>query len=598
MSFKDLFTKRIIKKNLKKLKSQQGEPVSMYSFGVKKKVGYDKVIGKIGKFLSKSKTLKNKDIYLTLQYDNIINFDTFSQFESFSKLKHISQISRDFFTRYNTKSRIKNRVTGFSIFVKNQEPTSGGTSDMNLCLYNIVKNHISATTWDKPSAFKRFCGVGLKDKVPVSIIPKLEKKLKTRINIFSDVIKESTQTFKDVVNISIINGHYIFIEPKNASKFLRGTKTKHERKLITFCFDNSEIISYNGIEISKLETIPKSYEYISIKCDNQEELKEEWETKTAEYNELKENFRLNPYNFPDIKSLSLHIFYECYRNIEIEPIEALEGLWLKKGMGGGLRYADKGTYENTEIYDVNSLYPYILGHKQIKIPIGKPAFTKLEELPGNIQTGLYKAKIDNTRQKIFYSNFNNIYSNYDLNRARELNLNIELIQDEGNNAMIYPKNDYVLSSRLKKSITELYKLKKNGVKLAKSALNLIWGAVCSYDRTSLFTYCKDEIIVSSRDKVIPSNDYENFEVVKQNPNKMFKSDFARLGCFLTSRARSFMSNMMEPYEDNILFAHTDSFLTNKPLTLSTGLNIGELKLENSGKCNIISKNEKEYLENI
>ena len=101
--------------------------------------------------------------------------------------------------------------------------------------------------------------------------------------------------------------------------------------------------------------------------------------------------------------------------------------------------------------------------------------------------------------------------------------------------------------------------------------------------------------MTSNDKVIPIyGKKDEFEVIKQNPIKIFKCDYARLGPFLTAKARAHMSEIMLEYEDKIQYSHTDSFLVNEKVSVKTSKEIGGLKLEEKGSVNIKNKNIKVF----
>lgn len=91
----------------------------------------------------------------------------------------------------------------------------------------------------------------------------------------------------------------------------------------------------------------------------------------------------------------------------------------------------------------------------------------------------------------------------------------------------------------------------------------------------------------------PSADGENCIVKLKSRKGTFKTNFARLGPFLTSLARNRISRTIEPHLNNIVRVHTDGFMSNKPLfnhdELST--DIGKLKLEKTGSYKIINANK-------
>jgi hypothetical protein len=161
--------------------------------------------------------------------------------------------------------------------------------------------------------------------------------------------------------------------------------------------------------------------------------------------------------------------------------------------------------------------------------------------------------------------------------------------------MLYSGKDNVSVHRLNSVIQELYRLKREGVKLAKPLLNTIWGAVCQKDKEIHRTTNEEEILINSSDRIIPLRTKGEYEVEKFNVSKIFRSPWARMGVFLTAKARVFMSRQIEPFKDDIVYIHTDGFVSKKPLTLATTKDIGGWKQEQKGVCKVISRNKKTFL---
>ena len=80
-----------------------------------------------------------------------------------------------------------------------------------------------------------------------------------------------------------------------------------------------------------------------------------------------------------------------------------------------------------------------------------------------------------------------------------------------------------------------------------------------------------------------------------NTKKIFASNYARLGVFLTSYCRYQISKTIEPYSDQVKRIHTDGFyLTFKPehtKNLDIGENLGQFHYEKEGVFKIMNMTE-------
>ncbi|MCB9097710.1 MAG: hypothetical protein H6630_08885, partial [Arcobacter sp.] len=275
---------------------------------------------------------------------------------------------------------------------------------------------------------------------------------------------------------------------------------------------------------------------------------------------------------------------------EIEPLEAK---WLKQSSLGGLRFAKVSDeiHKKCYSYDINRFYPY-LQIKQVNIPLNKPAFEILDELPKDfLKTGVYRVKVEENEQNILFSyNKYNLYTHTSINQALKLGLSVELIQDGKFNAMIY-KGKFVSSQRLNEVYKKLYNISKN-CKTAKLIMNSIWGKVCQRNKTiKEYSYDGDEVIhLNYTDNIIRRpGGYE----VETFGDDYYKYPFARLGTFLLSKGRSYLSNILQEHQKYILYIHTDGWLSKKELNikLDKNRNMGSIRLDNIyHNVQIINKN--------
>jgi hypothetical protein len=151
--------------------------------------------------------------------------------------------------------------------------------------------------------------------------------------------------------------------------------------------------------------------------------------------------------------------------------------------------------------------------------------------------------------------------------------------------MIYSRDKLIAGNTLfGKYIDMVFSLKQKGIIDAKLLLNNLWGLL--YQKNTLIYYLE------------PSKEFELFDnrqitriqpLLLSNPDVLqiklinnshaFCTNFARLGPFLLSRARLFMSSLLYPHYYAIKRIHTDGFISSKKLDLQTGTNIGDLRYE-------------------
>jgi len=204
-----------------------------------------------------------------------------------------------------------------------------------------------------------------------------------------------------------------------------------------------------------------------------------------------------------------------------------------------------------------------------------------------------------TKRKLFRFNKLNYYTHFDLTRAKELGLEIKLIIDEQPNFLYYSRDKLITGTELFGNyVNTLFDLKQKKLPRAKQILNVLWGAL-SQKKVNKHTISNkletDYVIPDDYDLTeIKPYDDNNTHIGITNNDKQFKLGFGRIKPFLISKGRSMISKIIEPYNNNlvrtnepniynivkIVRCHTDGFLlTHKPIDLSIGNNIGELKYE-------------------
>ena len=133
--------------------------------------------------------------------------------------------------------------------------TSGGADDKNNdCLYNALKSVLySRLPWDTPLDLKLYLKINIHDKIDISNIPLIEKKLKSfQINVSGDYTYISTIKSMKVINLKLLNGHYTIEDNKANSK--NNKKHVSFKRRLPIIYDKNRFIGFDGkqeIYISK-----------------------------------------------------------------------------------------------------------------------------------------------------------------------------------------------------------------------------------------------------------------------------------------------------------------------------------------------------------
>ncbi|GBC23992.2 hypothetical protein GLOIN_2v1849173 [Rhizophagus irregularis DAOM 181602=DAOM 197198] len=200
-------------------------------------------------------------------------------------------------------------------------------------------------------------------------------------------------------------------------------------------------------------------------------------------------------------------------------------------------------------------------------------------------------RVSNNRTRTFQSDGNKrgIYTFIDLQRAKKLGLNIQLIQDGKPNALIYDREARIPGTVIfGEYVHFLFKIKNQGGiagRVAKRVLNTLWGALCqrkrnyktlTTDQTDPFTFPEghtlDSIIPVGSDQIAP---------------------------FLLARGRKITSEAIQPYKDKVRRIHTDGFILEEqpdsPALFTCSENadttLKTFKFETAGYCHVKNANK-------
>ena len=290
---------------------------------------------------------------------------------------------------------------------------------------------------------------------------------------------------------------------------------------------------------------------------------------------------------------------------EPEKLSIIESKWISNSFQGGLMYSEDGKYENAICYDQNSMYSHFLNHQLFYIPWKQGKFAQFETLPDIVPYGIYRCKItsdDKMKNRLFRFNKNYFYTHYDIATAKLLGFTISLICDSQSNALLWDSKSRIKSREVYgATIDYLYELKKK-IPYVKKFMSSLWGSHCEKETKKVMVKEKEEEVELEDYDIRTIEKYEGCHKVKATKSgNMYKSNYARVGTFLTSYARyNMVKHILDNNYDleNIKRINTDGYIivneTIKPEQI--GKDLGMFKIEKKGDCNIVHVNLVEWEE--
>lgn len=509
----------------------------------------------------------------------------------------------------------------------------GGADEFNRCFYNRMKEAIpkSSLPWKTPEEFEKAFNLKKGEYVPVTLIPQIEKKLKNfRFEVRGHATYVSPKQANKTIRLLLYNEHYQFDEEKSVKTYSNKLIFfKEERIPLLYQRDKRYDIVYDpesnklikGIDlisriwknqpIKHLALENKCYITIPVDKTNKPDpitkKKKDLPTLYKEFvknaDELKEltNGELNLYKTGSYKTTAQYLFFKFYNGPKPEPLSQNEAVWYDRCRTGPLTFCIPYDGEGYD-YDIISAYPSIM-ISNISLPVKAGEFVKLKTLPDILNVGIYRCKITNNKNingKLFKHSYYNEYTQIELNYYREHNLKIELIQDDQPNALIYTRDKYIKGTEMfKKFVDFMYPLKQKN-KLAKIILDCLWGVLTSNDyKKKIYRELKPgeqatetEPFDTTLCNIRPFS--ENEHIVEYVDNQhIFKTEFARIKPFILSAARVKLSRIIEPFIDDVVYCHTDGFVTKHEQNVKLGDKIGDLKFKGyTENCKVTKINKK------
>lgn len=509
----------------------------------------------------------------------------------------------------------------FAIYFWKDPEAAGGTDDLfNDCLFNCISRALNKialpSNCNKAHMLKKKLKLKIDDKVPIKLMPEVEKIFNAKINVTGDHVYTSASNARRLIHLKLENEHYTLCHKHRSGELMRGITCKTQEIHMYQNNDDGTATAYDGkkeyavsyIEIYKAngkEKFKVSMQYVKAPSKNAP-LKEQYDEfiKDVDDAKLHSNEVIDLYKTSgSVRKCVQKLFFNKTQGIQDpEAISLLEEHWIRKSFQGGLISSNDKEISEANYYDVNSAYPYyMMCHNASSCPMSQPEFQKLDILPEIYSYGVYRAIIKKSNDKsinnLFRFNDSNYYTHHDLNAAKQLGLDIQLTIDNECNFMYYSSSNRIVGRQLfKPTIDYLYELKKKKVKIAKLLLNCLWGTLCR--RKNIIARVrknKDDIELPTNAYLTKFAPYDDSDYVEYSKiGSYFDSPYARMAPFITSLVRLKMTNTMYPHRDHIHRVHTDGFICDTKLDLDFGTDIGQWKIERSGKC-IINNNTPKWI---
>jgi len=372
--------------------------------------------------------------------------------------------------------------------------------------------------------------------------------------------------FFEEVKISFIDSYNVLANSlQNLSKIF---DVKHKKIEIEY--------DKNNMRKFKEENRDLYYEYLKNDVISLFEICEEFERK------LGINF------FPTtIASLSLYLYRRNFldRNL-FSPRKKVDDFIAQSYAGGRVEVFRPGKHDQVFVYDVNSMYPFVM--KTFEYPIGTPV--KVYNYKPNY-IGIYHIRFNQTNYDIpaifwrkskengleFVYEGEGYYFSPEIEVALRHGVKIEFFE-----GYIW-KNKTKLFSNFVDFYYNIRKENKNNAMgyICKLILNSLYGKFAQKERKSVLVRLKaDELekLLKKKISVIPYKG-DLYEVIYP---QTITHRIIQLSALTTSYVRAYLAELIIKYKDNIIYADTDSLHLNCEIYENIGQELGQLKLEKAG----------------
>lgn len=487
-----------------------------------------------------------------------------------------------------------------AFFISASPGQAGGNNNKNDCLYNCLKSYLGEKLlWKTPEDFRKFLNIEPNTKININEMEKIEKKLNIPINVIGNYTY-CTKLEKNakIINLILVHEHYSINTYKVENINIDHKVSKTEKKPLIYNSQTYE--AFDGLNKFKLnkQYLSDIYHwdtpYILIKAP--EATKAEYDKFIIKADILKKetNNEINLYKTGSDNVSALHLFNNYTKHIDHPPvIQQVESTFINMASQGALIFTTKGYNGQAYKADIKSMYPSIMKSK-ILFPVKEGELKYITEFGSFFNYGIYRCKITGNT-KLFRFNFDNYYTHFDLNSAKNLGLQIDLIIDDKPNFLYYSRDKCLTGFELfGRYVDKLFDLKQRKIPNVKKILNILWGSLCE-------KYKKDVVHKIGISFDIPCDAKVNFikpSVINDDQilvsyskfNNLYKYGWARIMPFLISKGRKIISEIIKPYENICIRCHTDgNIFKEEPKNIKYGDKLGDLVFEGHFKNISINK---------
>jgi hypothetical protein len=278
-----------------------------------------------------------------------------------------------------------------AFFISASPGTKGGNSKNNNCLYDCLFDYLgNKLIWKTPEEMRKLLKVGLNEKIDISYIEQIEKKINIPINVLgnhtyiSKILNNSAN--EKIINLVLINQHYAINTYKIKNINIDHKISRTER--LPIIFNSKTYNAYDGKTIFKLnkQMINEIYhwrtDYILIKADDIKlSLEENYNNfvKRADILKQETNGEINLYKTGSNNVTALDLFNRYTKHIKIPPsIDQVESTFINNASQGALIFNTKGYDGPAYKSDVRSMYPSIMKSKML-FPVAEGELKYLTE---------------------------------------------------------------------------------------------------------------------------------------------------------------------------------------------------------------------------
>jgi hypothetical protein len=355
---------------------------------------------------------------------------------------------------------------------------------------------------------------------------------------------------------------YKFNADDTASTY--SSNEKYKNKIIT----HKEFSEINGKVLST--------DFLMVKQDKKStlSLRREYKLfiKRADFLKKLTKGKINLYKTGSESNTAMQLFYDLCLPKTPDPITEEETEFLRNCRGQlkcAIKYKGKGWK-----LDIVSEYPSIMRSDHMSFPIkaGKlVTMTKKEFDESNFfKYGVYRVRIiSRVNPFIFRFNEKNYYTHIDLNFAKTLKYDMEIIEDDKPNFLSYEGCLTNGAKLFRPFVDYLFKLKNLGFKSIKIYLNKLWGKLIQRDLFKINTASVDNQIWDDKEIVeigVIGDDINhsgNLEIDVVKKGKYYKTDFGRISPFMLAKGRFTTAQYILKNIDDVVYINTDGYILKK-----------------------------------